>query len=93
MFLHACMACYVFSMIYAGVQMYMLNGIGKVTVQLLVYVLFAVISIPTMNVLSKSVGVYGILLFLSVVYISQAIVGQIQLKKILNKKANGIWNI
>lgn len=93
MSLHACTACYVFSMIYAGVQMYMLNGIGKVTVQLLVYVLFAVISIPTMNVLSKTVGVYGILLFLSVVYISQAIVGQIQLKKILNNKANGIWNI
>lgn len=90
--LHICMSCYIFSMIYAGVQMYILNGIGKVFIQLLVYVLFALISIPAMNVLSNIAGVYGILLFLTIVYISQGIIGQIQIKKILNNKAQGIWN-
>lgn len=90
--LHFCMACYIFSMIYAGVQMYILNGIGKVTIQMLVYLFFAIISIPTMSLLSGIVGVYGILIFLSVVYISQSIIGQIQIKKILNNKATGIWN-
>lgn len=90
--LHLCMACYTLSMIFAGVHMYILNGIGKVIVQLLVYVFFAFFSIPVMNLLSKQVGIYGILLFLSIVYISQAILGRIQLVKLLNKKAKGIWN-
>lgn len=91
-FLNVCMICYIFSMIYAGIQMYILNGIGKVTIQLIVYVFFAIISIPTMNTLSNTMGVYGILLFLSIVYVSQAVLGQIQIKKILNNKAKGIWN-
>lgn len=90
--LHMCMACYIFSMIYASVQMYILNGIGKVTIQLFVYIFFAIVSIPTMNLLSKAVGVYGILSFLTIVYISQAVIGQIQIKKILKQKANEVWN-
>ena len=90
--LHICMACYIFSMIFAGVQMYILNGIGKVSMQLVIYIFFAVISIPVMNIFSKTIGLYGILLFLTSVYIAQAIFGQIQIYKILNHKARGIWD-
>ncbi len=90
--LHVCMACYIFSMILAGVQMYILNGMGKVSMQLLIYIFFATISIPTMNVFSRRVGLYGILLFLTSVYIVQSIIGQIQIYKVLNQKARGIWD-
>lgn len=90
--LHTCMACYILSMMFAGVHMYILNGIGKVTVQLLVYVFFAFISIPVMNLLSKQAGVYGVLLFISLVYITQAIFGRIQINKLLSKTAKGVWN-
>lgn len=90
--LNICMAAYMVSMVYASLQMYLLNGLGKVNVQLIVYVFFAIISIPLMNLLSKSIGMYGILIVLTVVYSVQSIVGGIQIKKILSREATGIWN-
>ena len=90
--LHVCMALYMFTMLYASLQMYLLNGIGKVNVQLYVYVFFALISIPLMNVLSKEMSMYGILLVLTIVYAVQALVGGVQIKKILSNTATGVWN-
>lgn len=92
MLLHVCMGIYMIAMLYASLQMYLLNGIGKVNVQLYVYVFFAVVSIPLMNILSKGIGMYGILIVLSVVYAVQAIVGGIQVRKLLNNSASGVWN-
>lgn len=90
--LNVCMAAYMISMVYASIQMYLLNGLGKVNVQLLVYVFFAILSIPLMNVCSRILGMYGVLVVLTVVYSVQAIVGSIQINKLLNMKAVGIWN-
>ena len=90
--LNVCMAIYMIAMIYASLQMYLLNGLGKVTVQLFVYVLFAIVSVPLMNFLSHSFGMYGILMVLTLVYTAQAIVGGFQINKILNKKSTGIWD-
>jgi O-antigen/teichoic acid export membrane protein len=90
--LHICMMFYVFAMIYASIRMYILNGLGKVTLQFIVYMIFAIVSIPMMNHLSHVIGVYGILLFLSLVYLTQGVIGSIQIKKLLNKNSNGIWN-
>lgn len=90
--MHICMALYIFSMIFAGVRMYILNGIGKVTLQFIIYMFFAILSIPTMSFLSMEIGVYGILLFLFMVYLTQGLFGSIQIHKLLNKKAKGVWN-
>lgn len=90
--LHVCMSLYMFSMLYASLQMYLLNGIGKVNVQLYVYVFFAIVSVPLMNVLSKVISIYGVLIVLSIVYAAQAIIGGIQIRKLLNDTATGIWN-
>lgn len=79
-------------MIFAGIRMYILNGIGKVSLQFIIYMFFAVLSIPTMNYLSRGIGVYGVLLFLFMVYLAQGLFGSIQIHKILNKKAIGLWN-
>lgn len=89
--LHICMGIYMFATLFASLQMYLLNGIGKVNVQLCVYLFFAIVSIPLMNYLSIKFGIYGILIVLSTVYSVQAIVGGIQIKKLLNKSATGIW--
>lgn len=83
---------YIIAMANAGLYMFILNGIGKVKIQLIVYTAFALLSIPIMNILSKHIGIYGILIFLSLVYITQALIGRIQIKKILSQKATGIWN-
>ena len=90
--LNICMGLYMLAMVYASLQMYLLNGIGKVNVQLYVYIFFAIISIPTMNYLSKELNMYGILIVLIIVYTVQAIVGGVQIHKILNGRAIGMWN-
>ena len=90
--MHICMAFYIFAMIFASVRMYILNGLGKVTLQYMIYMFFAIVSIPMMNYLSHIVGVYGILIFLSSVYLTQGFIGNIQINKLLNNKSNGIWN-
>ena len=89
--LHICMALYIYSMIYASIFMYILNGLGKVSLQLIIYVSFAILSIPLMNLLSIKVGVYGILLFLTAVYLCQGFFGSIQVNRILSQRATGIW--
>jgi O-antigen/teichoic acid export membrane protein len=90
--LSLCMGLYTIAMTYASLHMYILNGIGKVSIQLIVYITFALIVIPTMDVLSKQIGMYGILILLTLVYITQALIGRIQINRILSRKAIGIWN-
>ena len=63
--------------------MYLINGIGKVRIQLMIYVLFAIISIPVLNWSCKEWGVIGLLVTPTIVFLVQAIFCKIQLKKIL----------
>lgn len=90
--LSLCMGLYIMSMTYAGLHMYLLNGIGKVNIQFIVYITFALIAIPAMDILTKQIGMYGILILLTLVYTTQALIGRIQIKRILSRKAIGIWN-
>lgn len=76
----------------ANLYMFCLNGIGKVYLQMLIYVVFALISIPLMYLFTSIWGYYGIILVSSLVYFSQAIVGHIQLRKILDNSDYGIWS-
>jgi len=76
----------------ANLYMFCLNGIGKVYLQMLVYAVFALISAPLMYYLTKLWGYYGVILVTSLVYSTQAIVGHIQLNKIINKNDKGIWS-
>lgn len=75
----------------ANLYMYCINGTGKVLVQLIVYLVFAVVSIPLMIYFCEKWGCYGIIIVTSLVYLSQMICGHLQLNKILNKKDYGLW--
>ena len=90
--LHIGMSVYILSTLFASLQMYLLNGIGKVKVQLFVYVFFAIVSVPLMNYLSKEISIYGILAVLTFVYVVQGVIGRIQINRLLNQTAKGIWN-
>lgn len=83
---------YVLSMTIGMVYMYMINGIGKIYLQLLTYLLFAIIAYPVSYYTCKNWGVVGILAIPTLVYSFQAILMRIQLNKILNNTATGIWN-
>ena len=90
--LHISMGIYILAVLFASLQMYLLNGIGKVQIQLYIYVFFALISIPLMNYLSKEMSIYGILVVLTIVYAVQGIIGRIQINRLLNNTAVGLWN-
>ena len=86
------MGLYILIMSRAGLYMQLINGIGKVQIQLYVYVLFASISIPFMIMACKSWGSIGVIIIGIIVYSIQGLLGHIQLHKILNGDAKGIWN-
>lgn len=82
-----CMICQSYSTIY----MYLINGIGYIRIQLLIYLFFVVITWPAMIYLSKLLGIVGIISIPSIVYLTQGIIAKIQLTKIMSKRASGIW--
>lgn len=75
----------------ANLYMFCLNGTGKVFMQMLIYVFFAIIAIPLMYILTKLWGYNGVLFVTSLVYLCQAISGHIQLQLILKGEAYGVW--
>ena len=83
---------YILTLTYSNIFMNIINGIGKVTIQAIVYVISAIFSIPLCSFLSCHWGIPGILLVLSLVYFTQAILAKIQLNKILLNKAKGLWD-
>lgn len=77
---------------FGWLYMYLISGIGKVRIQMVIYGSFTLISIPSMIFLGRYGGLEYMLLFLSIIYLIQGIIGKIQLTKLINNTANGIWN-
>ena len=85
-------AVYILFQIFGNIYMYMINGTGKVRIQLIVYIVFAIISYPIMTFMCEKWGVMGILVLPTLVYIIQGVVGCMQLNRLINNRAIGIWN-
>lgn len=85
-------ALYIIINMRGSLYMALINGIGKLQLQLYIYLIFALLAYPLMNYFCKKWGIPGLLLIPSIVYLIQAISGQIQIHKILNKKCSGIWD-
>lgn len=83
---------YVLLQILVGVYVYLINGIGKVRIQALIYLIFAFIALPTMNMACEYWGMVGILFIPVLVCICQIIVGRMQIQKLIRGTAQGIWN-
>ena len=71
--------------------MYVINGIGTIRLQLLTYVAFALVAWPFMLWAGSNFGIVGIIMVPSVAMLLQALIGKIQLSKLLNKTAHGMW--
>ena len=84
-------AIYVLLLLWGNIYMYMINGIGTVRIQLIIYLSFAVVAYPVMTFMCERYGISGLLLVPSIVYLCQAILGKIQINKLINNKAEGIW--
>lgn len=86
-----CMAFYVLFQTGGGIYMYLINGTSKVRLQLIVYLLFAIISVPVINICCRYYGIEGALIVPTIVFALQALIGKIQITKIINNEAKGIW--
>lgn len=73
---------------------YFINGTGKVKLQLISILSTAIVNIPLSVYFAKNLnlGVSGVILATIVCLLPHAILCPIQYFKIINHKANGIWN-
>lgn len=76
----------------ANLYMILLNGIGKVQIQMYIYVTFGVITIPLLVFFCKIWGINGVILITTLPFLIQMIFNHIQIQKVLRKTATGIWD-
>ena len=69
-----------------------LNGVGKVKLQLYIGILSAILNIPLAIFLGKQIGLNGIFIANIIVSLLCAFIYPRQYKKIIFKRAKGIWN-
>lgn len=69
-----------------------LFGLGKLRVQLINTVAISILFIPLALLLSKPLGITGIVLALFIINLSGAVLNPIQYHKIISGSASGIWN-
>lgn len=85
-------AFFTFCKIMGAIYMHQLNGTGKVRIQLITYIAIAIFAIPTMIYSCRQWGLVGIVIVPSIAFFAQFIICRIQLNKIINQTAKGIWN-
>lgn len=73
------------------IYMYLINGIGTIRIQLIIYLIFALVAWPLMVLSCRLFGLPGIVVVPSMVILLQAIFGKIQISKIIHGHARGIW--
>jgi len=71
---------------------FFLNGVGKIKIQLYLYVVGSILNIPLAVFLARFFGVNGVVFSNIFVMLVMSIVLYIQCNKIANQKAIGIWN-
>ncbi len=79
------------SQILGNIYMYMINGIGTIRIQLVIYLLMAIIAWPLLSLSCRIFGVAGIIIVPTLTYLFQAVLSKIQLGKLLNNRAEGWW--
>ncbi len=85
------MGIFVLMQTLGALYMNLINGIGTVRLQLIIYIIFALISYPMMIFSCRYFGLIGVMIAPALCYFAQAIFAKIQLEKILCGKSKGIW--
>lgn len=75
-----------------GINATIINGIGKIKIQLYSSIIGTLLNIPTAFILGHLLGAQGVVLSIVIFCLIPAILLHIQTKKLLNKTASGIWN-
>lgn len=86
-----CVALYLLTLNYSSLHSMIINGIGTIRVQLYCSILQMILFIPTAIVLGFMFGLCGIVMSLAVVLCFSCMLERIQVIKILNRNARGVW--
>ncbi|GAC1313175.1 MAG: O-antigen export protein [Mucilaginibacter sp.] len=86
------MAIYVIVQSWQVLHAYLLNGTGKLRVQLILIVATAIINVPLSVYLIRQVGIEGTVIANIILMIIMDVVFTFQSQLIVNKKAKGIWD-
>lgn len=84
-------ALYVIAFCWMNLNGTLIVGMGKLKIQTYLCVFGMIVHIPFSLLLSKFFGPYGVLVSLTAITFIYAIVVRVQVKKILNKTATGLW--
>jgi O-antigen/teichoic acid export membrane protein len=74
-----------------SLYIYLLNGIGKIKLQLIVNIILAVLNIPVIIFLGYRIGLAGIVLGNILISAPHLFYSPLQLSKIIKNEAKGIW--
>lgn len=91
--LSICMMVYFSVLSYSNMYMILLNGIGKVFLQMLIYIICACVGLPLSYYFCGIYGIPGTIFVLATVYFMQAVFAKIQFNKILSGSCTGIMNL
>lgn len=86
------MTFYVSVYVWQTIHVYLLNGIGKIRLQLYLVIVGAVINLPLGIYWGKKWGLAGITLSNAVIFLIMGAIFYIQTNKIVDGTAKGIWN-
>lgn len=84
-------ALYILIVTRASISVNLINGIGKIKIQMLVHLFFSIITIPILYLIVEHFGVALGILFLCLNPLVHMIFSRKQLNLILTQKATGIW--
>lgn len=76
----------------SSIYIYMLNGIGKIRLQLWSSIIEIAITVPLCVILARRIGIEGVAIGMIVMILFRTIWAPIQFRKIITEKATGIWN-
>lgn len=71
---------------------YLINGLNKIFVQIIISLAVTTLYIITVLAFGRKLGVEGIVLSMAASYVVMSVVHLYQCRKLINGKADGIWN-
>ncbi len=90
--LSICMTVYVLANLWHMLHVYILNGIGKIRLQLILVTVSALLNIPMAIFLGKNFGLVGIVGANAIFFVCLGITYSVQCERIIQGNATGIWN-
>ena len=85
-------AIYMMVQTWQVIHAYMLNGVGKLRIQLILLIVTSIINIPLSVFLIRKVGLHGTVIANIIVMVIMDVIFTWQCKLIIEQKAHGIWD-